>query len=185
MSERDRARARALQGQRAGFVSRIVAATIDIGIVLATYELLLVAGGIAEALFSEQKFELPTPQAWLSGSALLVVIVLVLAAAWAGAGRTLGDSLMGLRVVRESGEELGFARALVRALVLVALPFVSMGWILVSRKNAGLHDLVCRTAVVYDWRPRHAPSPSTTAGGGAIAGPTDLAAASSDSRPDR
>ena len=32
-----------------------------------------------------------------------------------------------------------------------------MGWILVSRRNAGIHDLVCRTAVVYDWRARRAP----------------------------
>jgi hypothetical protein len=31
---------------------------------------------------------------------------------------------------------------------------VSMLWILVSRKNAGIHDLVCRTTVIYDWRPR-------------------------------
>jgi uncharacterized RDD family membrane protein YckC len=184
VSERDQARARSLQGRRAGFVSRMVAAAIDIGIVLAAYELVLVALGIAEALFTEERFELPTPSAWLSGTLLLVAIVLALAAAWAGAGRTLGDSVIGLRVVREDGQELGFPRAVVRGLVLVALPFFSMGWILVSRKNAGLHDLVCRTTVVYDWRPRSraaraaksAPVPVTV---------RDLAPASGESRQDR
>ena len=39
-------------------------------------------------------------------------------------------------------------------MIVVYIPVISMLWILVSRKNAGLHDLVCRTAVVYDWRPR-------------------------------
>jgi uncharacterized RDD family membrane protein YckC len=59
-----------------------------------------------------------------------------------------------LRVVTDAGDELTFARAVCRALVLVIVPVLSMLWILVSRKNAGLHDLVCRTAVIYDWRAR-------------------------------
>jgi uncharacterized RDD family membrane protein YckC len=42
---------------------------------------------------------------------------------------------------------------LLRAAIVVYIPAISMLWILVSRKNAGLHDLVARTAVVYDWRP--------------------------------
>jgi uncharacterized RDD family membrane protein YckC len=62
--------------------------------------------------------------------------------------------LVGLRVVTESGAQLRWPRALVRAVVVVGLPILSMGWILVSRKNAGWHDLVARTTVVYDWRPR-------------------------------
>jgi uncharacterized RDD family membrane protein YckC len=136
-------------------VSRAVAAGIDIGIVLVAYELVLVAWGITEALFKEKQFDLPTPSVWLSSSSLLLLFVVVLAGAWAGAGRTVGDTLMGLRVIRETGEDLGFVRALLRAVVLVVVPVVSMGWILVSRKNAGLHDLVCRTTVIYDWRPRH------------------------------
>ena len=38
--------------------------------------------------------------------------------------------------------------------IVVYVPVISMLWILVSRKNAGLHDLVCRTAVIYDWGAR-------------------------------
>ena len=49
-------------------------------------------------------------------------------------------------------QKLERVRALTRAVIVVALPGISMLWIIVSRKNAGLHDLVCRTTVIYDWR---------------------------------
>jgi uncharacterized RDD family membrane protein YckC len=148
-------RARALQGKRAGFPSRIVAAAIDIAIVFAVYEIILVSIGLVRTLLTEKSFELPTPPTWLSGVTLGLLIIGGLAVMWSGSGRTLGDSAIGLRVVTDRGERLTFPRAVGRATVLVVLPFVSMGWILVSKKNAGLHDLVCHTAVIYDWRPRH------------------------------
>jgi uncharacterized RDD family membrane protein YckC len=184
VSEHRRERARALQGRRAGFVSRVVAAGIDVAIVLAAYELLLIAWGIVEALFEQTQFELPTPSVWISSSSLLLLFVFVLAVAWAGSGRTFGDTLIGLRVIRETGDELAFPRALLRAVVVVAIPLLSMVWILVSRKNAGLHDLVCRTTVIYDWRPRHrtralVPDPVPVAAG------AGLAPAASESRQDR
>ena len=65
-----------------------------------------------------------------------------------------------------SGRPAGLAaRAAPALIVVVILPIVSMLWILVSRKNAGLHDLVCRTAVVYDWSRADAawPEPVTEA----------------------
>ena len=41
-------------------------------------------------------------------------------------------------------------------------PFV-MWTVLFSRRNAGIHDMICKTAVVYDWIPetakRHLPPP--------------------------
>ena len=155
--ERGRERARGLQGQRAGFVSRIVGASIDIGILFVAYELALVGYGLVRSLLNEKAFEMPTPPLWFNGTMLIVLIVVVLAIAWSGSGRTLGSSAVGLRVVTDRGEPLSFARAFGRAAVLVALPLVSMGWILISRKNAGLHDLAAHTTVIYDWRPRHEP----------------------------
>jgi uncharacterized RDD family membrane protein YckC len=156
-SERGRERARELQGRRAGFVSRVVAAAIDIGIVFAAYELALVAYGLVRSLLTEKSFELPTPPAWFSGTMLALLIIAALAIAWSGSGRTLGSSAIGLRVVTDRGEPLTFGRAVGRAAVLVVLPFVSMGWIIVSKKNAGLHDLAAHTTVIYDWHPRHEP----------------------------
>src|SRR5262249_32250284 len=141
----ERERAAAMVGRRAGFVSRISAAAVDITIVLAAYVLLLVGIGFVHYLATDDKFEVAHPPTWFNGAAVVVLIVVALALAWSGSGRTPGDSLMGLRVVTASGERVGFARAVMRGLVLVVLPVLSMGWILVSRKNAGLHDLVCLT----------------------------------------
>jgi uncharacterized RDD family membrane protein YckC len=152
----ERRRADALQGTRAGFVSRVVAAVIDVLLVF----LLLIGGeaviGAVRAVFGEEKFAMPSVGAFESSGLLLLLLVIVLTFAWSGSGRTLGNAVVGLRVLREDGRVLSWRRALVRAVVVVIFPLVSMLWILVSRKNAGIHDIVCRTAVVYDWRPeRH------------------------------
>ena len=147
-------RTRALQGRRAGFVSRIAAGTIDIALLFTLYFLVLVGIGAVGYLTSDEKFEVADPPGWLTGTTMMALIVFAFATAWSGSGRTLGDSAVGLRVVRETGARLSFPRAVARAVVLVIVPFVSMLWILVSKKNAGLHDLVCGTAVIYDWRPR-------------------------------
>src|SRR5215470_15952186 len=144
MSESDRAHA--LQGTRAGFVSRVVAATVDVLIVFAILfagQVMVAAGRYA---FGDQAFELPKLGATWNSTLFLVLLVIVLTIAWSGSGRTIGNNVVGLRVVRDDGESVSWARALARALVVVALTVISMGWILVSRKNAGLHDLVCRTA---------------------------------------
>src|SRR5262245_65504371 len=76
MSESDRAHA--LQGTRAGFVSRVVAATIDVLIVFA----LLFAGQVMVAagryVFGEEAFELPTRGATWRSTLFLVLLVMVL-----------------------------------------------------------------------------------------------------------
>ncbi|HEX5587287.1 MAG TPA: RDD family protein [Acidimicrobiia bacterium] len=153
-----RERAHALQDTRAGFVSRVVAAGVDVVIVFA---LLLVAeAGFAAVRFAiaDQPFEYPKLGSAGNSSLLFVLLVIVLTLAWSSSGRTLGNNLVGLRVVRENGGEVSWRRALARALIVVAFHVVAMGWILVSKKNAGIHDLVCRTTVVYDWRARREPA---------------------------
>ena len=149
-----RARADALQGTRAGFVSRVTAAVIDVIVVF-----LALLGGEAmfaavRAVFGDEPFEFPDVGALESSGLLIGVLVIVLTLTWSGSGRTLGDGIVGLRVVREDGRRLTWARAAVRAVIVVSFHVLAMGWILVSKKNAGIHDLACRTAVVYDWHPR-------------------------------
>jgi len=121
---------------------------------------LLFAGQVMVAagryVFGEEAFELPKLGVTWNSTLFLGLLVLVFTIAWSGSGRTIGNNVVGLRVVRDNGGPVSWPRALARALVVVALTILSMGWILVSRKNAGLHDLVCRTAVVYDWRARRA-----------------------------
>jgi uncharacterized RDD family membrane protein YckC len=153
VSSRDRADA--LQGTRAGFVSRVTAGALDVSIV---FLILLAAEAMfaaVRALFGEEPFDFPDVGALENSGMLLALLVAVLTLAWSGSGRTLGDSVVGLRVVREDGGRLTWARALVRAVIVVAFHVLAMGWILVSRKNAGLHDLACHTTVIYDWRARH------------------------------
>lgn len=155
MTERERARA--LQGTRAGFVSRVAGALIDIVlvfVVLIGVEALVAA--VRSILFGAD-FAYPDLGGGANSSLYVLLLVVVLTLAWSGSGRTIGNNLVGLRVVREDGTTPSWRRSAVRAVVVIAFHFVAMGWILVSRKNAGLHDLLCRTAVVYDWRPRRDP----------------------------
>ena len=144
----------ALQGTRAGFVSRVTAAVIDVLIVFFSFLVVLFAYSVVVYFLTDDPLDLPDPGAVWSGAAMVVLLIVVLTAAWSGPGRTIGNIAVGLRVVTDKGESLGWFRALVRACVVVGFTVISMGWILVSRKNAGLHDLVARTTVVYDWRPR-------------------------------
>ena len=78
------------------------------------------------------------------------------------AGRSPGKGLVGIRVVSREGGTLTVREALVRTLVLpFSLLFLGIGllMILVQKEQRGLHDLVGRTAVVYDWGDRAAELP--------------------------
>ena len=150
----ERPRAIALQGLRAGFVSRVTAAAVDVLIVFITFLAALAGWAVLVYFLTNDPLDLPDPGAVWSGVGMAVLLIAVLTLFWSSSGRTIGDSLVGLRVVTRTGNKLSWRRALVRAVVVVVIPVVSMLWILVSRKNAGIHDLVCRTTVIYDWRPR-------------------------------
>jgi uncharacterized RDD family membrane protein YckC len=69
-------------------------------------------------------------------------------------GRTVGKAVIGLRVVRGDGRDLGPGRAVLRvalfSLSLVLLG-ISMMLTLLRRDRRALHDLLADTAVVYAW----------------------------------
>ena len=73
-----------------------------------------------------------------------------LTVAWATTGRTFGNRLLGLRVVDDGGRTIGLARAFLRAAACVMFPIV-LFWVVVSRENRSLPDILLRTSVVYDW----------------------------------
>ena len=144
--------ARPFQGTHAGLVSRLLANTVDFGVVAAT----LAAGYLGLAalrfLWNSRTFSPPRPS---FGIILLVggcLMVLYLTVCWAVAGRTYGCHLLGLRVVAGSGRRLPPIRALARALLCVAFP-IGLFWIPLSRANHAVHDVVLRSSVVYDWSP--------------------------------
>jgi uncharacterized RDD family membrane protein YckC len=147
-------RARDLQGHRAGFVSRLVAGAIDGAVIFAVFVGILLVVGVLRFLLTDESLHLPRPDPWVSVVVIGVVGLAVLSTAWSGSGRTIGDDVVGLRVVTATGSELSSRRALVRALLVVATAGLVLFTALVSRRNNGVHDWLCRTTVIYDWRPR-------------------------------
>jgi len=139
--------------RRAGFVSRVVADGIDLVIVQLLFFLILFGIAMAQYLISSKPLEIPRPHLALTSAGEFVLAVIYLAWGWASTGRSPGKASLGLRVVTDRGKPLGARRALARAALCVALP-VLLFWALVSRRNAGAHDLLLGTAVVYDWQPR-------------------------------
>lgn len=142
-------RARALQGRPAGFVSRIVADAIDLGVIQVIYFGCLLAIGVVGFLF-DQSFTMPTPEPAVTIAVQWCLVVLYLGTGWSSTGRTIGKTTLGLRVTALDGSQLRPPRAFLRALVCATFYPVLL-WIVVSRRNAGLHDKLLRTQVLYDW----------------------------------
>ena len=139
----------------AGFWRRAVALLVDLAIVLA----LVASGGMLVALAVQIGgwFSSPPEVAleWLEESArrfLLVLIALCYFTLFVGCrGQTPGKMLLRLRIIRVTGEEVGYGRAFVRWIgqILSLLP-LGIGFLMValSRKKQGLHDKLAGTYVV-------------------------------------
>ena len=147
--------AKALQGHRAGFVSRVVADAVDLGIIWAIGLGALLFAGVVRYLLAGPPFRTPVLPSWLSATAGLTIAVAYLASGWAATGRTLGKQVAGLRLLDHAGRRLPLRRTLLRAALCVAFP-AGLLWILVSRRNASVQDLLVGTAVIYDWSYRPA-----------------------------
>lgn len=146
--------ARPYQGAKAGLVTRLIANTVD---ALSVSVALLVAyAGFNAVLFimSPRDFEPATASTAMSVATALLALVVYMALAWSITGRTYGDHVMGLRVVGRRGHRLWPPAALARAALCVGFP-IGLLWCGVSASRSSLQDVVLRTAVIYDWRPRH------------------------------
>jgi uncharacterized RDD family membrane protein YckC len=144
------AEARALQGHRAGFASRVVADAIDLGVAWLLGLSALLAAGVVRYLLTGPPLRLPVLPNWLDGVAGAAVAVTYLALSWAATGRSVGKQIAGLRVVDRTGHRLSLWRAWSRAVLYVLFP-AGLLWVLASRRNASVQDLILGTAVVYDW----------------------------------
>jgi uncharacterized RDD family membrane protein YckC len=144
------AEARALQGHRAGFASRVVADAVDLGVAWLLGLSALVVAGVVLYLLTGPPFRLPVLPNWLDATAGGAIAVAYLGLSWASTGRSVGKQVAGLRVVYRGGRRLPLWRSLTRALLYVLFP-AGLLWVLASRRNASVQDLVVGTAVVYDW----------------------------------
>lgn len=147
------------QGLRAGVVSRLAAAAIDL---LAAVVLLAVAyAGYAGFRFLRDARSFTWPQTSfdeaLAVGALIVVIMFT--TSWSSTGRSTGMRLLGLRVVGRDGTTIGPARSFLRAVACLVFP-LGLCWSAVSARNASLQDLLFGTSVIYDWR-MHVPAART------------------------
>lgn len=141
--------ARALQGERAGFFTRTIAAVIDvvvvgaimIGIWIAVWLFLLVFNPLVD-------YGMPRPGYFVLGG--YVLMWLYWTWTWSASGRSLGQNLMGVRVLDHRGGRPSGKVAAVRSAFCVVFQ-VGILWILVSRRNRSAQDVVLRTSVVHDW----------------------------------
>jgi uncharacterized RDD family membrane protein YckC len=152
-----------LAGHYAGFASRSVAFLIDV-------TLLMIALSLGTT-FINSLFGLLNVEALLGrfmpsdvntgalaaaiGGLLGTLLVFVYGVlGWSINGQTVGDILLGVRVVRADGNRISLGRAITRmvgAYLAGFVLFIGFFWALFDRRRQGWHDKLAGTAVVYDW----------------------------------
>lgn len=147
----------AYQGERAGFVSRAFAAGLDVALIF-----LAVLGTIAVVWMLSFVIDPTAPGSRASSTegripGLVPIIVYGYAlnwaywtVCWATTGRTVGNLVMGLRVVGRKGLHPRWAGAALRSAFCTTFP-IGLAWVIVSHRNRSLQDVVLRTSVIYDW----------------------------------
>lgn len=141
--------------RKAGFWLRTAALLVDAALVAA----LAYAGAtlVAMAVQIGGLFSSATEAGmeWLDTTATTLFVVLITACyftvcvGWRG--QTPGKMLLGLKIIRTTGEEVGYWRALVRWVgQVIGLLLFGLGFLMIafSRRKQGLHDRLAGTCVV-------------------------------------
>ena len=158
---------RKLEGQYAGFLSRAFGLLVDYVI---TFAVVAAAVLLTDLLFSAFNINLDacsqftsdasfSTLACVGGSIFLVFFAAVFGPLyfvifWMLTGQTIGQRVMGVRVVRLNGRRVGFFSSLARWIGYQLCIFtLGMGflWVLVDNRRMGWHDKLARTCVIYAW----------------------------------
>ena len=138
-----------------GYGRRAVAALVDASLLFLLTVLAMILASLAAIGGATMSGEVTRDVILLAlGSALVAAFVVSLAyhvVCWGLRGQTPGQILLGLQVVGEDGEEIGYTRALLRwaGYVLALLPLgLGLVFMFVLPRRRGLHDLLARTCVI-------------------------------------
>ena len=145
-----------MQGQRAGIVSRFLADAIDFFVVIAALIGVYVGVSAFRFLLHPRRFTWPEPSSLYLTALGWILLIVYLTIAWANTGRTFGKRVLGIRVVTGDEDRLPLLQSFVRACLCALFP-IGLFWSAVSGRNASVQDLIVRTHVVYDWRPKLPP----------------------------
>lgn len=152
-----------LAGHYAGFASRVAALLIDIALVLITLSLVTTSINALVSLLSLDaiigRFTVSLGYGGAVAAALAGVMGLLFVAAysivgWSINGQTVGNLVMGIRVVRTDGSRITPGRAAVRMLcayVSGLLLFMGFIWLIFDPRRQGWHDKPVGSVVIYDW----------------------------------
>jgi uncharacterized RDD family membrane protein YckC len=92
-----------------------------------------------------------------SGIFAIIFTYIYYAFFWFLAGMTIGDAVMGFRIVRTNGKRVGPIRSLIRLIgyAICMIPFgLGFFWILIDDRRQGWHDKLAGTFAVYAWEAR-------------------------------
>ncbi len=142
------------QGHYAGIVSRAGAFIIDVIVVtIATSATLFFLQALDAMVSSVPVGEVQIAAEWAAVVSMFIFLVYFVGG-WSVFGRTGGEALFGLRVVRRNGTRVHFLRSLFRFFVFfpsLLLMGVGVLWIVIDKRRRTWADIAARTVVVYDW----------------------------------
>ncbi len=141
---------RPIQGLRAGIVSRLIANSIDLAVLAAAMAGIYLGINAIRFLWNSHNFQFSSVDRGVTFVVGAVLLFGYLTVAWVTAGQTVGDHVLGLRVVGRKGEHIRLHLAAVRSLFCVVFP-IGILWVAVSPANRSIQDVVLRTSVRYDW----------------------------------
>jgi uncharacterized RDD family membrane protein YckC len=145
-----------LQGYYAGFISRLIAFSIDIAIIVVV---LIFAGWLLNTMSTIFQLGIlesisTSFQIWVTSLIVLLFSAGYYIFFWTLVGQTPGKLLLGLRVVSRSGRPITFWQALRRFVgyfISAIAIYIGYLWILIDNRRQGWHDKLAGTYVVYNW----------------------------------
>ena len=128
----------------AGFGSRVAAVVIDIIVIcfitaITIYVAFMAAG---KNLIPEQAFEISIP-------IFLLVFLLYFIVLIGYNGKTIGKTILKIRVIRDTGDQVGLGRSILRSVSFMILGLFSV-LALIDSNNQTLHDKIAKTYVVSE-----------------------------------